>query len=134
MADNTEVEHNAQSPGKPDAKVAKRPADSWIWGIYIILCLISLVESYSASSQEIARDGLFMPIAKHAVLLLGGIGVAVVLQSCHYNKFKFWIPVFAALTLVLVFYVMKYGDVINGARRSFTLLGISVQMRNQMIQ
>ena len=127
MADNTEVEHNAQSPGKPDAKAAKRPADSWIWGIYIILCLISLVESYSASSQEIARDGLFMPIAKHAVLLLGGIGVAVVLQSCHYNKFKFWIPVFAALTLVLVFYVMKYGDVINGARRSFTLLGISVQ-------
>ncbi|MGN0211711.1 MAG: FtsW/RodA/SpoVE family cell cycle protein [Muribaculaceae bacterium] len=116
-----------ETPVPKSEAEAKRPADNWIWGIYILLCIVSLVESYSASSQEIGKYGLFMPIAKHAVLLLGGIGIAWAMQHVHYNKFKFWIPVFAVLTLVLVFYVMKYGDLINNARRSFTLFGVSVQ-------
>ena len=122
MPSNPEMETAAPRPGAP-----QRPADKWVWGFYIILCLISLVESYSASSQDIAKYGLFMPIFKHGILLLVGIGVACGLQHVHYNRFKVFIPIFAILTLVLVLYVMKYGEVLNGARRSFRLLGFSVQ-------
>ena len=120
MHGNTHTE--APRPGAP-----QRPADNWIWGFYIILCLISLVESYSASSQDIAKFGLVMPILKHALLLLGGIGIAFGMQHVHYNKMKIFIPLFALLTLAMVLYVMKYGEVLNGARRSFRLLGISIQ-------
>ena len=120
MPSNTEIE--APRPGAP-----QRPADKWIWGFYIILCLISLVESYSASSQDIAKFGLIMPILKHALLLLGGIAIAFGMQHVHYNKMKFFIPIFALLTLAMVLYVMKYGEVLNGARRSFRIIGISIQ-------
>ena len=123
MANNTSPD--IQEAPKPGA--AQRPGDKWIWGFYIILCLISLVESYSASSQDIAKYGLFMPIIKHGLLLLAGIGVAFGLQHVHYNRFKVFIPIFAIVTLALVVYVMKYGEILNGARRSFRLLGFSVQ-------
>lgn len=106
---------------------AKRPGDRWIWGMYLILCFVSLIESYSASSQEVAKFGLFMPMIKHGGLLLAGIGIAYGLQNVNYNKFRKLIPVFAVITFICVIYVMFKGDVINGARRSFRLAGISIQ-------
>lgn len=106
---------------------ARRPGDRWIWGIYVVLCFISLVESYSASSQEVAKFGLYMPMVKHAGLLLGGGFLAWWLQNTNYNKFRAWIPMFALFTLGCVIYVMLFGDIINGARRSFRVFGISVQ-------
>lgn len=119
-------ENNAVT-GEVSATAVKRPGDQWIWGIFILLCVISLVESYSASSQEISRAGLFMPIFKHAALLGGGFLTAYVIQKFHYNKYKICIPVFAILTLGCVIYVMKYGENLNGALRSFSVFGISVQ-------
>lgn len=126
MTDNNENISTAETAAlSPYA--AKRPGDRWIWGIYVILCVVSLVESYSASSQEVAKFGLFMPILKHAILLLAGVGTAWAIQRCHYNRFKMLIPIFGLITLAAVIYVMKFGEIINGARRSFTLMGISVQ-------
>lgn len=98
-----------------------RPGDQWIWGIFLLLCCISLVESYSASSQEVTNYGLYRPLIKHATFLLIGILVAYGLQHVHYNRFKVWIPLLTFLTLVLAVYVMFKGEIINGARRSFTV-------------
>ena len=38
--------------------------DRWIWGIYIALCLLSVVESYAALSQVVGKQGLYMIKAK----------------------------------------------------------------------
>lgn len=126
MADENIIELDAPKEKKWESR---RSGDRWIWGLFLVICLISLVESYSASSQEVGKSGLFIPIIKHGLFLLSGIGVAYLLQHVHYNRLKVWIPIFAIVTLALVVYVMLHGDVINGARRSFRLpiVGFSVQ-------
>ena len=54
---------------KPQA-VAK--ADKHIWGIFIALCIISVIELYSASSREVASSslGVMGPILRHLCLIL----------------------------------------------------------------
>lgn len=102
-------------------RAAQRSGDQWIWGIFLLLCCISLVESYSASSQEVTNYGLYRPLIKHAIFLVVGILIAYGLQHMHYNRFKVWIPIFTFVTFVLAIYVMFKGEIINGARRSFTV-------------
>lgn len=103
--------------------------DRHIWGIYIVLCILSVVELYSASSREVASSaiGVYGPILRHGAMLLAGLGIILVLQRIHYRKFLLWIPVFAMISVVMMLYVMMFGDVINGARRSFRLLGVTMQ-------
>ena len=43
-------------------ELSQKYGDPWIWGINIMLLLISIVESYSAASREIATQGIYMPI------------------------------------------------------------------------
>lgn len=118
-----------EQPATENPMAAKRPGDRWIWGIYVVLCFISLVESYSASSQEVAKFGLYMPMVKHAGLLLLGGFLAWGLQNTNYNKFRAWIPLFTLFTLGCVIYVMFCGDIINGARRSFRIPGIGFSVQ-----
>ena len=49
---------------KPTA-IAK--SDKHIWGIFIALCLISVIELYSDSSREVANSslGVIGPIVRH---------------------------------------------------------------------
>lgn len=123
------IEKALEQPTAENPMAARRPGDRWIWGIYVVLCFVSLVESYSASSQEVAKYGLYMPMVKHAGLLLFGGVLAVALQNTNYNKFRAWIPMFALFTLCCVIYVMLFGDIINGARRSFRIYGIGLSVQ-----
>ncbi|MCM1483779.1 MAG: FtsW/RodA/SpoVE family cell cycle protein [Muribaculaceae bacterium] len=111
-----------------DAIPVARP-DRHIWGIYIVLCILSLVELYSASSREVASSaiGVYGPLLRHGVMLLAGLGIILFLQRIHYRKFLVWIPAFAMISVVMMVYVIFFGDVVNGARRSFRLLGITMQ-------
>ena len=61
-------------------EISQKYGDPWIWGIYIMLLLISIVESYSASSREIATQGIYMPIIKQCVFL--GAGALCVVLLC----------------------------------------------------
>lgn len=127
MAKATEI--SAEQALAANTMSAKRPGDRWIWGIYVVLCLISLVESYSASSQEVAKFGLYVPMIKHAGLLLVGGFLAWGLQNVHYNKFRACIPLFALLTLGCVVYVIFNGEIINGAQRSFSIPGVGISVQ-----
>lgn len=104
--------------------------DKHIWGIYILLCMISIVELYSASSREVNMSGalgVFGPIVRHGVMLGFGCLIILGLQKIHYRKFIPWIPLFMLLSVGMMVYVMLFGEIVNGARRSFTMLGITVQ-------
>ena len=46
------------------SELSQKYGDPWIWGIYITLVIISIIESYSASSREIVDEGLYMPLIK----------------------------------------------------------------------
>lgn len=111
-------------------EMTQKYGDPWIWGIYFTLVLISLVETYSASSREVATMGVYMPILKHCFYLLLGGGVLAVVRKIPYNNtyFLFCITVgLFLLTLGSLLYVQFFGDILNGARRSFRLFGISIQ-------
>ena len=108
-----------------------KKGDPFIWGIYISLILISFIECFSASSQEISAAGLGMykPIIKHIAMLFCGFVLLFFIQRTDYKKFAPWIALFALFTLVSMITVLLVGDYINGAKRSFTLpgLGFSIQ-------
>ncbi len=112
-------------------EISQKHGDPWIWGIYIMLLIISIVESYSASSREIAAQGIYMPIIKQCIFLGAGALCVALLQRVDYNKPHFlyaMIPGLAVVTVISLVYVMFFGEVINGARRAMTILpGVTLQ-------
>lgn len=112
-------------------EISQKYGDPWIWGIYIMLLIISIVESYSASSREIASQGIYMPIFKQCFFLAVGAVSVVLLQRVDYNKSAFlyaMIPGLAVVTVFCLIYVMFFGEIINGARRAMTILpGVTLQ-------
>ncbi len=104
--------------------------DPWIWGIFIALIIISIVENYSASSREVARLGIYVPILKHGTFLLLGAILAAFISRCDYNKTSFLaaiIPGLAILTVGSLVYVFFFGKVVNGAQRAIHMLGFTFQ-------
>ena len=106
-------------------EISRKYGDPWIWGIFIMLAIISIIESYSASSREVAKVGLYAPLIKQCVFL--GIGALIVigLLRVNYNNAMFLyiaVPILALFTVFSLVYVMKFGDLINGARRSMTII------------
>ena len=112
-------------------EISQKFGDPWIWGIYIMLLIISIVESYSASSREIASQGIYMPIIKQCLFLAVGAVCVVLLQRVDYNRPAFlyaMIPGLAIITVFSLVYVMFFGEIINGARRAMTILpGVTLQ-------
>lgn len=101
--------------------------DKYIWGIFIALCVVSIVESYSASSREVAVNGIYFPIIKHGIILLIGVAIVYFIQLFSYEKFLKWIFAFIILSFLFMIYVSIAGDEINEAKRSITIFGISLQ-------
>lgn len=125
---NPTLETPTQSAGNDRAaEIAAKP-DKHIWGIYIALVIISVVELYSASSREVASSamGVFGPLVRHMSML--GIGFLIILglQRVHYRHFYGSAVIFVFLSIVAMIYCMLFGDIVNGARRSFTI-GITIQ-------
>jgi len=110
---------------KPKA-IAK--ADKHIWGIFIALCLISVIELYSASSREVASSslGVIGPIVRHLFMLALGVCITWILSKRHYSDFALFTILFSILSAGAMIYVMFYGNYVNGARRSFSFLGIGI--------
>lgn len=98
--------------------------DKYIWAIYILLCVVSIVEQYSASARIVSSTDILGPIVKQVGHLAMGLGVILVVQRISYTKFFAIIPILAVVSVGLAIYVMFFGDVINGARRSIRLFGM----------
>jgi cell division protein FtsW len=60
-------------------------------------------------------------------MLFVGLLLMLTLQRIHYKWFIPLIPLFAFASALMMVYVMFFGDVINGARRSFSLFGVMIQ-------
>lgn len=123
-----EITAEASSAGTSVKPKALAKADKHIWGIFIALCLISVIELYSASSREVANSslGVIGPIVRHLFMLGLGVGITWILSKRHYSDFALFTIVFSALSAAAMIYVMFYGNYVNGARRSFSLLGIGI--------
>lgn len=92
-----------------------------------MLCFISIIEVFSASSTLIFKSGdHWGPITQHSIYLLLG---AVVVMICHNIPYKWFqvIPLFllpiSAVLLVVVMFMAK----VNNAARFINILGIQFQ-------
>lgn len=101
--------------------------DKYIWGIYFALVGISLVELYSASSREVTAGHIMTPLFRHAALLGAGLLIMIGLQRVNYLVFKNLTWPIIILCAGAAVYTFFWGDIINGARRSFSLGFISIQ-------
>lgn len=124
----TEEPQVAAAATPPDKPKAVAKADKHIVGIFIALCIISIIELYSASSREVAGSslGVMGPILRHFIMLLGGSAIVWYFSRWHYSKFIPFTVGFALISVAMMVYVMFFGEYINGARRSMSLLGISI--------
>ena len=91
--------------------------DKVIWIIFLFLCLISIVEVFSASSTLTYKSGdHWGPIRSHMILLfIGAIGVWII-HNIPCRWFKTFI-VALPLSWLLLLGVLLLGALTNGARR-----------------
>lgn len=101
--------------------------DKVIWMVFFFLCIISIVEVFSASSGLTYKGGNYMaPILKHVMLLLVGVLFMVITLNvkCKYFKMATLPLLFFSLgTLIWVFFAGQ----VNGASRWIDILGIQFQ-------
>lgn len=102
--------------------------DKVVWMIFFFLCIISIIEVYSASSSLSYKGGNFWgPIIYHTMMLvLGWVSMIFVLNiECRY--FKLATPIFLIGSIFLLYIVMLIGGVTNGASRWISIGGIQFQ-------
>ncbi len=102
-------------------EITPNPPDTHIWGVYFAIVFISVVELYSASSFEIAKQGLYMPLLRHIGELFAGFTLAFGISRMHYSKFERPIKVIAIASVVAMLYVNLFGETVNGAKRAVSL-------------
>ena len=113
-------------------EISRRYGDPWIWGIYLTLIVFSIVESYSASSRDVARMGVYEPVIRQVAFLAIGALFVVVLSRINYNNrllLLVLIPLLWIFTVLSLVYVMFFGEIINGAQRAFTIPGINLTVQ-----
>ncbi len=106
--------------------------DKVIWIIFLFLCLISVVEVFSAASTLTYKSGdHWGPITQHSVILMVGAFIVVLVHNIPCKYFSV-LPFFLLpLSCILLLFVMGMGiitgDRVNGAARWMTFFGIQFQ-------
>ena len=102
--------------------------DKVIWMVFFFLCLISVIEVYSASAQLTYKAGSYIaPMIKHIGLLVVGIFFMVVTLNIKCRYFKVLTPFMLAISLAMLIAVFFMGQSTNGAQRWMSILGIQFQ-------
>ena len=93
--------------------------DKVIWIIFLFLCLISVVEVFSAASTLTYKSGdHWGPITQHSVILMVGAFVVVLVHNIPCKYFSV-LPFFLLpLSCILLLFVMAMGIVDSGDRKS----------------
>lgn len=102
--------------------------DKVVWMIYFFLCMISLVEVYSASSSLTYDTGNhWEPMIKQAVFLSLGFLVILVSHKIPCKMYMLIGPLLLVAAVVLLIYTTAKGGTINNANRWLELGPISFQ-------
>ena len=102
--------------------------DKGIWMVFFFLCLISIIEVFSASSTLSYRSQNYMgPIIYHAVTLFVGIFFAIITLNIPCRYFKLITPLFLVISFATLLWVLAFGESINGANRVIQLPGFTFQ-------
>ena len=96
--------------------------------VFFFLCMISIVEVFSASSNLTYKSQNYMgPIIYHSVMIMVGVVVAVVTLNVPCRYFKLMTPFLLILSALTLLWVLVGGESINGANRVISLMGFTFQ-------
>lgn len=102
--------------------------DKVIWMVFFFLCIVSVIEVFSASSKLTYKGGNYLsPVSKHIGLLFMGLFLMVVTLNIKCKYFKIATPILilvSVLTLILVFCL---GETTNGSQRWIPIFGFQFQ-------
>ena len=102
--------------------------DKVIWMVFFFLCMISIVEVFSASSNLTYKTQNYMgPIIYHTVMIVIGVVAAVVTHHVPCRYFKLITFPLLVVSAILLLWVLIGGESINGANRVISLAGITFQ-------
>lgn len=92
--------------------------DMVIWIIFMFLCVISLVEVFSATSTLAYKQASpWVPIRRHAMILALGVCLIVFLHHVPYKKIAGLLVLLFPVSIILLVLTPILGQEINGAGR-----------------
>ena len=102
--------------------------DKVIWMVFFFLCMISIIEVFSASSNLTYKSQNYMgPIVYHTAMIIAGVIVAVLTLNIPCRYFKLMTPFLLILSAFTLLWVLVGGESINGANRVISLMGFTFQ-------
>ena len=102
--------------------------DKVIWMVLLFLCLISVVEVFSASSTLTYKSQDYLgPIIGHSWKILVGVGVAILILNVPCRFFKLATPALLLISVIMLLWVLLFGEKTNDAGRWISLLGLKFQ-------
>ena len=102
--------------------------DKVIWMVFFFLCMISIVEVFSASSGLTYKSQDFIsPILKHTGTIVMGLFIAVVTLNIPCKYFKLMTPFLLLISFATLLWVLAGGETINGATRVIEIPGFTFQ-------
>jgi cell division protein FtsW len=102
--------------------------DKVIWMVFLFLCLISIVEVFSASSTLTYKSqNYMMPLFYHTGMIMFGLFVAIVTLNIPCRYFKIITPLLLIITFSTLLWVLVGGESINGANRVIKIAGFTFQ-------
>ena len=102
--------------------------DKGVWIVFMFLCLISIIEVFSAASTLTYKSGdHWGPITQHCIFLMVGTVIVLIVHNISCRWFKVLPIILLPLSTVLLLYLTARGLLINGAARWIDIFGLKFQ-------
>ena len=102
--------------------------DKVIWMVFFFLCMISVVEVFSASSGLTYKSQNYVgPIAYHAFTIMAGVVVAILTLNITCRYFKLMTPFLMLISVITLLWVLLAGTKVGDAGRWINLFGFTFQ-------
>ena len=102
--------------------------DKILWVVFLALCILSIIEMYSASSTLAYKSSNHaMPVIRHVGFLTGGVIIAFIVHMIPYRWIRIVSYLGLALSAVLLVFVLFKGHSENDAARWLVIGGVQFQ-------
>ena len=102
--------------------------DKVIWMVLLFLCLISVVEVFSASSSLTYKSQNYLsPILGHSWKIVMGVAAAIFILNVPCRFFKLVTPALLIVSVIMLLWVLFFGERTNDAGRWISLFGLKFQ-------